>query len=125
MFVLIGTVTFCGWLPVKPLDRTIPPVEFVDVPLDQVYSTMRFEHKVPLSTYALAEDTRARTVTFETTEWMSKRDVANKFAREQNLIFREGYCGNGATVLWGMYPAFCQLEEIDKHHVRSSLSSKD
>lgn len=124
MLVLIGTVTLCGWLPVKALDRKIPAVHFESLSLAEVCGTLKFEHKIPLPCSALSAETLARVIDFETTDWMSKRDVANKFAHEQKLVFREGYCGTGATVLWGGHPSFCRLDEITSASLSTSAPQK-
>lgn len=107
----VACVLFCSWLPVKALDRKIPPVEFNGISLEEVCSSFSGEIWIPMRYRSLSEETLSRMISFRTTQWMTRRDVANKLAGEQGLVFREGYCGTGATILWGSAPSFCSLAE--------------
>ena len=110
-FILVGvalaTVLAAIRLPVKQLDGVVAPFHYEQLSIDELCQRLRSDHRVLVSA-----DRRAGTnfiAVFGSDQTMSRREVLEKLARETDCDLKIGYCGTGATILFGAHPSFTRL----------------
>ncbi len=103
LLVLALTMFVCSWLPVKAMDEKVGPAEYRGVTLKQLSELISEDHRLFFCVYD-DDHTEQTTMDFEIPRRMSKRAVLEKLARESGLELHIGYCGNGASILWGAAP---------------------
>jgi hypothetical protein len=94
-------------LPVKNLDRIVGPMHYGTMTMDELTRSLARDWRVFAS-----PDYSASTnvvVAFSTSEPLTRREVLQKLARETGSEIRIGYCGTGATFLFGAHPSFTRL----------------
>lgn len=77
------------------------------MPLGQLTRRLFEDWRVMVSSDSLASSERV--VAFSTLAPMSRRQVLQNLARETGAELRIGYCGTGATFLFGAHPSFTRL----------------
>jgi hypothetical protein len=109
--VVIVSVRIAIVLPVKQLDGVVPPLHYEHVSLVAVCNSLARDHQVFVSP---DDSVRARAVvTFTTDRPMTRREVLQKLAHATGTRLDIGYCGTGATLLWGAHPSFTRLRSAD------------
>lgn len=109
----LGLLSCCATLlvalliPVKHLDQKVAPLHYERMPLSQLTQKLRQDWRVMVRA-PLKEGTNVF-IAFETSRTMTQRDVLNQLARDTGMDLRIGYCGTGATFLFGGYPCFTYL----------------
>jgi hypothetical protein len=80
--------------------------------LDQLTQTLQREHRV----FVIADNSIRTNIldSFVTERAMNRREVLEKLAKEAHCELHIGYCGTGATFLFGAHPSFTTL------HVRET-----
>jgi hypothetical protein len=106
--VAAGVVLAAIVIPVKHLDRSVGPMHYDPMPLDQLTRALAKDWGVHISLDSLTSSERV--MAFSTIEPMSRRQVLQKLARESGGELDIGYCGTGATFLFGAYPSFTRLK---------------
>jgi hypothetical protein len=103
----LATVAVAIALPVKQLDGRVGPLRYGRMSLDQLTRALQTEHRV----FVTADNSIRTNVlnSFVTERAMSRRDVLEKLADEANCDLHIGYCGTGATFLFGAHPSFTRL----------------
>jgi hypothetical protein len=95
-------------LPVKQLDRSVGPIHYERRSLNELCAALSREHLIFVST-----DYRTGTnifIAFSTDRPMTKREVLQKLAKDTDRELHIGYCGTGATFLFGAHPSFTRLD---------------
>lgn len=103
----IVTVAVAILLPVKHLDWAVGPIRYEQMSLDDLCQLLSRDYRV-----FVHPERRAATnifIAFSTDRAMTRRDVLRKLARDANCDLRIGYCGTGATFLFGAHPSFTRL----------------
>jgi hypothetical protein len=103
----IVVIVFAILLPVKQLDGRVGPFRYDRLCLDELCRRLGKDHRVTVHS-----DQATGTVelgSFATDRAMTRREVLEKLAREANCDLHIGYCGTGATFLFGAHPSFTRL----------------
>ena len=91
----LAVVVIAVLLPVKHLDRSVGPMRYETMPLDQLTHALFRDWRVfVMPDHAVATN---MSLAFSTIKAMSRREVLQKLAHETGGDLRIGYCGTGAT----------------------------
>lgn len=110
----VATITVLAAIvaPLKQLDGVVPPLHYGHMSLDQVCDSLARDHRVFVSP---DESARAQVVAaFTTDRPMTRREVLQKLARDTGTRLDIGYCGFGATLLFGAHPSFTRLRSVER-----------
>ncbi len=103
----VVTIVVAILLPVKQLDGQVGPMDYERISLRDLSQRLRDDWDIRIMT---CEPEAANTfLTFKTEERMSRRQVLEKLADETSRDLTIGYCGTGATFLFGANPSFTTL----------------
>jgi hypothetical protein len=117
----LATVAVAIVLPVKQLDRRVGPFRYGRMSLDQLTQRLEREHRVFVM---VDESIRTNMIdSFVAERAMSRRDVLGKLAREAACELHIGYCGTGATFLFGAHPSFTRLHVRELKTVANATES--
>lgn len=105
--VAFVTVLVAIQLPVKQLDGAVGPFRYEQMSIDELCQRLGRDHSVIVS--ADGQTGTNRMTVFFSDRSMSRRAVLEKLARETDCELRIGYCGTGATLLFGAHPSFTRL----------------
>jgi len=105
--VALATVTVAIVLPLKQLDGRVGPFRYGRMSLDELCQALCRDHRVFVS--ADRGTVTNMVDSFATERKMSRREVLEKLAKEANCDLHIGYCGTGATFLFGAHPSFTRL----------------
>jgi hypothetical protein len=94
-------------LPVKHLDKVVAPVRFEWQSLDSLCHALYGSRRIMVSA-PYPEGTNVL-LAFEIDHPMTKREVLEKLAADSGCELHLGYCGSGATLLFGSHPSFTSL----------------
>lgn len=105
--VCLATVAVAIVLPVKQLDGRVGPFRYGRMSLDELTQTLQREHRV----FVIADGSIRTNLldSFVIERGMSRREVLEKLAREAHCELHIGYCGTGATFLFGAHLSFTTL----------------
>jgi len=101
-------VVLAALLPMKQLDRNIGPIRYGRMSLDGLCEALSQDHRVlvraphPQGTNVFLE--------FHTDRVMTRRQILQKLAKDTDCELHIGYCGSGATVVFGAQPCFTSLD---------------
>jgi hypothetical protein len=104
----LATVVVAILLPVKQLDGVVGPFRYEQMSLDGLCQALSRDHRIFVSA-----DRRTGTnvlISFSTDRAVTRRVVLQKLAQEAGCDLHIGYCGTGATFLFGAHPSFTRLE---------------
>jgi hypothetical protein len=103
----LATVAVAIVLPVKQLDGRVDPFRYERMSLDELCQTLGRDHHVLVS----ADRWTGTNVVdaFATERVMTRREVLGQLAQAANCELHIGYCGTGATFLFGAHPSFTRL----------------
>ncbi|HBO42993.1 MAG TPA: hypothetical protein DD670_03475 [Planctomycetaceae bacterium] len=109
IMALCVVLAVCALLPVKELDKKVGPIEYRNMTLFEVCEQLRIDHGI----ICLVLDSPAKEcrISFLTDRPLSRRQVLQKLSKDTNRPLHIGYCGTGATLLFGGHPSFTYLEE--------------
>jgi hypothetical protein len=94
-------------LPVKQLDRKVGPISYERMSIDGLCQSLSKDYRVfARAPYPQGSD---RFLAFHTDREMTKREVLQKLAAETDCDLHIGYCGSGASFLFGSHPSFTSL----------------
>src|ERR1035437_6972465 len=101
------TITIAALLPVKHLDRKVGPLSYERMPLDDLCQALSRDYRV----FARAPNPQGTNLflAFHTEREMTRREVLQKLAADTDCDLHIGYCGNGASLLFGSHPSFTSL----------------
>jgi len=100
--VALTALTAAVELPIKALDRQVPPLRYPPMPLGDLCQRLRKDHRVLVrGTWQLESREMAA---FETVETLSRRAVLACLARAADCELRIRHCDVGATLLFGGLP---------------------
>ena len=111
---LVGAVTavtigvIATSLPVKNLDRKVGPMHYGPMTFEELTEALAKDWGV----FAMPDDYKGVIAGFETTEPLTRREVLEKLAQETNTELHIGYCGTGASLLFGAHPSFTTLRSV-------------
>jgi hypothetical protein len=105
--MMLGTVFVCWHLPVKQLDRMVGPAEYASMSLKELTERLRLDHGIHVSTFD--PEAKTQVLSFSIPHRMSRRRVLEKLANDSGWTLQIGYCGTGATILFGSSPSFTTL----------------
>jgi hypothetical protein len=105
--VALTTVAVAIVLPVKQLDGRVGPFRYGRMSLDELCVRLGRDHHVLVSADRATGTNLVGS--FTTDRAMTKREVLEKLAREATCDLHIGYCGTGATLLFGAHPSFTRL----------------
>jgi hypothetical protein len=108
-FAASFTVVICFLLPMKHLDVSVGPIAYEDLPLCEL--CVRLYKDYGIVCHVLDPPSRDERLSFSTPHPMSRREVLEELSRETNRPLYIGFCGTGATILFGAYPSFTYLGE--------------
>jgi len=100
MTIAIGQIA-C-WLPIKPLDKIIPPVNYPPMTVSALVETIQSDHGLRLDVRSITDTNLV--IAFHTDNAMSLRAMLDKFANDTGHEWDFLYCPNGSTFLWGTHP---------------------
>ena len=103
----VSVVTIAILLPVKHLDLKVGPMNYERMPLDALTQSLRQDWRVPVRVFD--PQSKGRIISFRTEQALTRREVLEKLARESAMELHIGYCGTGATFLFGSHPSFTTL----------------
>lgn len=103
----LATVVVAAVLPVKHLDKKVGPMTYQPMPLDSLTDSLRRDWRIPVRIFDA--ESRDQVMAFRTDRTMTRREVLEKLAHESSLELHIGYCGTGATFLFGAHPSFTSL----------------
>lgn len=107
MALAIAAVSAAMMLPVKHLDGQVGPMLYERISLDDLSRRLFVDWQISVTAYdAISADTF---LTFRIDKPMSRRRVLEKLAQDTGWDLNYGYCGTGATILYGAYPSFTTL----------------
>lgn len=109
LVAMAATMWICAELPVKHLDGIVGPAEYHAIPLPELCERLGEEHGVGCGVAYPRGPLAQRLVDFKIPYPMTRREVLYKLANDTGLRLRIGYCGTGATLLWGAHPSFTHL----------------
>jgi hypothetical protein len=114
----LATIVISIVLPVKQLDGRVGPFRYGRMSLEQLCETLGRNHSV----LVMANRSIGTNVldSFVTERVMSRREVLEKLAREADCELCIGYCGTGATFLFGAHPSFTRLNAREPRAVANS-----
>jgi hypothetical protein len=93
-------------LPVKALDAKVPPLHFEQMRLMDLCNELDRHHHIWV--HAEPENEMIQ-IAFSTERRMTKREVLENLARDTGTKLDIGYCGTGASLLFGGFPSFTRL----------------
>jgi hypothetical protein len=105
--ICVATVIISVVLPVKQLDREVGPFRYEAMSLDDLCRALRKDHRVVVNADRWVSTNLVDS--FVTDRAMSRRQVLQKLAQETGCELQIGYCGTGATFLFGAHPSFTRL----------------
>ncbi len=111
--IAAATVLGAILLPVKQLDGSVGPFRYEPMSMEDLCRRLGRDHRVFVS--ADQQTGTNRVPAFFTDHAMSRRAVLQKLARETDCELRIGYCGTGATLLFGAHPSFTRLRAKRAH----------
>ena len=103
----VSVVTIAILLPVKHLDLKVGPMNYERMLLDALTQVLRQDWRVPVRVFD--SQTKSRMISFRTEQALTRREVLEKRARESAMELHIGFCGTGATFLFGAHPSFTTL----------------
>ncbi|MBI3098879.1 MAG: hypothetical protein HYY93_11660 [Planctomycetes bacterium] len=104
----LATVVVCYRLPVKILDRSIPPLNYPRMSLADLSSRLYSDHHLRCRVYD--DEAREEMIQFSTDRALSQREVMERLASETGRELNISYCGTmGGSILFGGYPSFTTL----------------
>jgi hypothetical protein len=106
----LATVAVAIALPVKQLDGRVGPFRYGRMSLDELCQKLGKDHRVLVSADRWTVTNLVDS--FATESGMTRREVLEKLAREANCELHIGYCGTGATFLFGAHPSFTRLHAV-------------
>jgi hypothetical protein len=109
--VAIAVVVTATCLPVKQLDRSVGPMNYKAMSLLQLTQLLAEDWRVFVRPDSLIAT--GKVTAFKTTEPMSRPQVLQKLARETGGELHIGFCGTGATFLFGAHPSFTKLRTAE------------
>jgi hypothetical protein len=101
------TISIAALLPVKQLDRKVGPIGYERMSLDGLCQALSRDYRV----FARAPYPQGTNLflAFRTDREMTRREVLQKLAADTDCDLRIGYCGSGASFLFGSHPSFTSL----------------
>lgn len=116
--VCAGAIVVSCLLPMKALDRKVGPFAYRDISVRELCWKLFSEQGIPVRLVDVSPGSvHDDPVEFVVAREVSKREVIEQLCRAHNLQFVEGYCGTGASALFGGAPSFC--------HTRPKLHAGD
>jgi hypothetical protein len=103
----LGVISIAIYLPVKYLDRKVGPIRYERMSLEALCQALREDYRV--SAHAPYPEGTNIFIEFHTDRAMARREVLQKLANDTTCDLRIGFCGNGASFLFGAYPSFARL----------------
>ncbi|MDO8944873.1 MAG: hypothetical protein Q7U75_16955, partial [Desulfobacterales bacterium] len=103
----LATISLAALTPVKHLDREVGPIGYERMSLDDLCHALARDYRV----FARAPYPQGTTqfLAFHTDRKMTKRDVLTQLAADTDCDLHIGYCGSGASFLFGSHPSFTRL----------------
>jgi len=108
---LIFITIACAFYP-KHLDYDVEPFNYPAMPAEDLLQKLYDEHRIPL--LSARHTLQNRMIAFSIDKPMSRREVMIALAAQTNTKLKVGYCGTGATILYGAHPSFCSLYDIEQ-----------
>ena len=124
-FLAVGTtavvVAIAICLPVKQLDRSVGPIHYAPTPFNQLTDKLRNDWSIyVMPDFSNPDESLAA---FDTSVPMSRRRVLEKLAHDTGRELHVGYCGTGATFLFGAHPSFTRLTKSSSNDVETASQS--
>jgi hypothetical protein len=107
----LATTFLAASLPVKQLDGMVGPMHYKTMTLFELTQALGQDWSVMVTPDS--DDNRVING-FETTERLTRRAVLEKLARETGMELHVGYCGTGASLLFGAHPSFTTLRKAQR-----------
>ncbi len=103
----LATISIAALLPVKHLDRKVGPIGYERMSLDVLCQALSRDYRV----FARAPYPQGTNLflAFHTDREMTRREVLQQLAADTDCDLHIGYCGSGASVLFGSHPSFTRL----------------
>ena len=101
-------LTICFFLPVKELDTEVGPMAYYDITLPELCDRLHADWGIVCRLPGSSSETCR--LTFITDQPMSRREVLEELSTVTRRRLKIGYCGTGATILFGAHPSFTYLE---------------
>ena len=117
----VVVVAVCAALPYKWMDEEVGPVQYDNVAVADLCNGLYAEHGLRCRLRVM--DPHGQMISVHTDEPMSRREVLEKLAAETGTEINVGYCGNGASVLYGAYPIFVNLTPHSDRSVHDASST--
>ncbi len=111
MAILTASVILiiCAYMPIKQLDAKVDPIAYNNVSLAELCDRLYRDYGI----VCCISDRSAQTyrLSFSTDRPLSQRAILEKLSCDTNRPLHIGYCGFGATILFGANPSFTYLGE--------------
>ena len=103
----LGAICLAILLPVKQLDGRVGPIHYDRMSLDDLCQALTKNDRV----FVRAPYPQGTNIflAFHTDRAMPRREVLQKLADDAACDLRIGFCGSGATILFGAHPSFTGL----------------
>lgn len=111
MLTAVGCAFIAALLPVKELDIRVGPMDYPEMSFRELEENLLKDWGISIH----ASDSRLyeRRVAFVVPRRASRREVMAMLARQTNTDLHIGYCGSGASLLFGACPCFTRLQARD------------
>lgn len=104
----LATISTAALLPVKHLDQRVGPILYGRMSLDDLCQALSKDYRVFAS--APYPQSLTQFLAFHTDREMTRREVLQKLAADTDFDLHIGYCGSGASFLFGSHPSFTSLK---------------
>jgi hypothetical protein len=111
VLTVVIVMTVCALLPVKQLDVEVGPIAYENLPLSELCQRLGSDYGVICHVSLSDPSGTTQRLSFRTDRPLSRRRILEKLSADTSRCLDIGYCGTGATILYGGSPSFTYLRE--------------